>query len=595
MAIFELAALAPLGAQTFRTWGAGSNNPPTTNWTAGRNWSNNNAPTSAGEVALFNSTFGVAPIVSSSFNLGGMQFGSSLGQDFTIGTSGGTVTLAGFTGLGIDNESSHNVTINPSFTLGANQTWQDSVSGGSFTVTGALNLNGHALTLNTANANNSITLSGVISGTSTAGTLTAQGSGTVLLSGINSYTGATNITGGTVQVTNSNSLGAIPGGAVTISNGGTLDIGGGTANAINFGAKQFNISGAGVGGNGAIVNSSATNSQNNAFQNITLTGDATIGGTSRWDMRGGAPVLNLGTNTLTKTGSNQVSIVGGTISGDGNIVVNQGEFAIQTTSNATGAGTFTFNNGTTLGLWHNTGTVTTAMAFNGTNTVLNESGASVIGSNLTVNGTTNFNILNAGTTPSLTLNGQLAINGAANFNIAAGTSLTLAGPLAGSGTATMIGADATGILALGANQLFNGTLNLASGTLDLAGFNLTLNTLHITGNSTIDFGAGVASILNTTYFIIDPGVTLTIADWANTVDYFYAQNFSGAAYNIRGVSPQNQVSFTGFSANNTIWLSNDNQITPVPEPATYGALLTAVVLGIFLWHRRKMRPAPVMV
>ena len=79
-------------------------------------------------------------------------------------------------------------------------------------------------------------------------------------------------------------LGANPGGAVNISNGGSLDLSGiTTANSANtFGAKQFNIAGSGVGGTGEITNSGAL-AQQNALQNVALTADATIGGTGRWD------------------------------------------------------------------------------------------------------------------------------------------------------------------------------------------------------------------------------------------------------------------------------------------------------------------------
>ena len=90
-------------------------------------------------------------------------------------------------------------------------------------------------------------------------------------------------------------------------------------NTANYGAKQFNISGAGVGGNGAIVNSGSVQQQN-AFQNIVLTSDATIGGPNRWDIRGGTPILDLATHTLTKTNSNQISMVSPHVT-SGNIVI----------------------------------------------------------------------------------------------------------------------------------------------------------------------------------------------------------------------------------------------------------------------------------
>ncbi len=209
------------------------------------------------------------------------------------------------------------------------------------------------------------------------------------------------------------------------------------------------------------------------------------------------------------------------------------------------------------------------MVFNGNNTVFNESGASTIGSNMTINGSTNFNLANT-------------------------TSLTLNGSLGGTGTMTLNGTGSTGTLLLGANETFNGSLDLAGGILNLAGFNLTLDTLHITGNSTIDFsGSSILDITNS--FLIDPGVQLTINGWANAMNYFYATNDPGAA-------TLAQVTFSNFPSNPAKWLSyadgpdNNHQITPVPEPATYGAIFTAAALGLFFWQRRKINTArPVLI
>jgi spermidine/putrescine-binding protein len=85
--------------------------------------------------------------------------------------------------------------------------------------------------------------------------------------------------------------------------------------------------------------------------------------------------------------------------------------------------------------------------------------------------------------------------------------------------------------------------------------------------------------------------TLTITNWANGVDYFFATNWTGATANVRGAAPMNQVAFTGFSAASTAWQSYDQQITPVPEPSTYGALLIAFAGAVTLWRRARSRPA----
>jgi autotransporter-associated beta strand protein len=79
---------------------------------------------------------------------------------------------------------------------------------------GAGNVTLGTATLTTGNGNTSTTFSGAISGT---GGLTKSGSGTLLLTGISSYTGATTVNAGTLSVN-----GSIANSAVTVNAGGTI-------------------------------------------------------------------------------------------------------------------------------------------------------------------------------------------------------------------------------------------------------------------------------------------------------------------------------------------------------------------------------------
>src|SRR5207248_5789263 len=83
---------------------------------------------------------------------------------------------------------------------------------------------------------------------------------------------------------------------------------------LDFGTREFYVAGSGADGNGVIQNNpaTATIAQQNAFQRVHLTGDATFGGTARFDIRtgDGTGVLDLAGHTLTKVGNNQITLVG---------------------------------------------------------------------------------------------------------------------------------------------------------------------------------------------------------------------------------------------------------------------------------------------
>jgi autotransporter-associated beta strand protein len=147
-----------------------------------------------------------------------------------------------------------------------------------------------------------------------------------------------------------------------------------------------------------------------------------------------------------------------------------------------------------------------------------------------------------------------------------------------------------GILNFTQNLTFGGTVNLSGGTLRLSSTALTLNTLNITGNTTIDF-AGTASTLSLTNLAISSGVTLTITNWTNATDYFFTSNWTGAVVDLRGAAPMNQVTFNGFAASSSEWQGYDHQITPVPEPAAYGAGLLGLLLCVTTVRRWKRSPA----
>ncbi len=183
-------------------------------------------------------------------------------------------------------------------------------------------------------------------------------------------------------------------------------------------------------------------------------------------------------------------------------------------------------------------------------------------------GTINF----SGSTPDLVINSSRTLNWGSTGLTSDTDTLNISGG---------------GTLNFTADKTFAGTVNLGGGTLRLAAADLTFGTLNVTGNSIINF-AGTASSLNLTNLVIGAGVTLTIQGWQNAVDYLYTQNFSGATLDSRGTGSAGQVVFSGFSGSSTIWQSYDRQVTPVPEPAAYGAALLGALAAFFAWRRRRI-------
>jgi hypothetical protein len=136
-------------------------------------------------------------------------------------------------------------------------------------------------------------------------------------------------------------------------------------------------------------------------------------------------------------------------------------------------------------------------------------------------------------------------------------------------------------------NLSAGALVLNGGTLNLGGYNSTFGSLSVTADSVIDFGTGGASILDILNSVsVASGAILTIDNWTDTVDFFYSLYDPGVAIG--------QIVFSGYSPTATNWNSFDTEITPVPEPATYGAVLMLIGLSLGLvaaWRSRRSNPS----
>lgn len=213
------------------------------------------------------------------------------------------------------------------------------------------------LTFQVANgaAEPDLAVSGVIGSNSTQNVI-KEGAGTLLLNGVNTFQGDLVVNAGIVQAGSGFAFGAATSsgnGEVRVHAGGAADLNGRTS-LVN---KNWFIAGNGPSGAGAIFNNGADVGADSRVVNLTLTANASIGGSGNYHIGWNPSVLgsgsiNGGGNTLAKRGNgdvrvraastnitwlleegtltttvnnafggNEISIEGGTLRGVGNVAI----------------------------------------------------------------------------------------------------------------------------------------------------------------------------------------------------------------------------------------------------------------------------------
>jgi autotransporter-associated beta strand protein len=367
-------------------------------------------------------------------------------------------------------------------------------------------------TLTVGAANTSTTFTGVLINAGGALGLTKSGSGTLTLTGANSYTGGTTLTAGELSVGSDSNLGGATS-AVTF-NGGVLQVTGTALTNLNTHSVNWATF------NGGFDVASSAN---------TFTVSAALLGTGSF--------TKLGLGTLNLTAINSYS--GGTNIGKGLLTINS-DRAVGLGTVFFSGGALQFNNyasslaftnalllslgaaaGAASSLSGNItdGTNKTALAYIGPGTLalsgnnVYSAGTTLVGGELSIASPSNIgtnSITFSGGTLQITGNALSTltnVNGASfngGFDIAsAANTFTVNSALSGAGSLSKLGAGTlmlsglnsysggtdifAGTLQLGGGSALGGTaspLNLAAGTLDLHGFSPTVSSLS--GDGTID-------------------------------------------------------------------------------------------------------------
>ena len=451
------------------------------------------------------------------------------------------------------------------------------------------------------NRSDDLTLGALISGT---GGVQKLGADTLTLSAANTYGGTTTISSGTAKVTNATIAGAIIGsslgdtvtspGDVVIASGAAIDlVGNNTGNGLNFGQKNFKIAGTGIGNTGAITNSGTTGQQN-AFQKITLTANASIGGTGRFDIRDqtddnvNTAQLDLAGFTLTKEGTGQFTVVHTNVT-SGDIVVNGGLFSFEGSTSVPAAMkpdgvtpySITYNTGTTFQVFMQSAAdnfnLSRQVNINGEVTIRNNATLpATIASPINLNG--NITLTANAATSALTFTGDINQQGTGRMlTKQSANTVTLMGLGNYSGPTTI----SAGTLQLGADNRINDASNLvlAGGIFNAGGFNEKMNQLSVsTATSHIDLGTSFTNTLNFSPSgnVVWNGSALTIDDWISGQNHIFVGSVPySASSTTMGLSTSQlqRITFSGFSPGATL-IANGELV-----PQDIGGAITGLTKG----------------
>ena len=328
----------------------------------------------------------------------------------------------------------------------------------------------------TVDAGGTLTVSGIISGNG----LSKTGDGTAILSGANSYTGATTVSAGTLQVASESNLGAVPASFVD----GHLTLGAASTQGILKSAGTTSLS----------ANRGVTLAAGGGAFDVAASTTLTI-----------ASAVT-GTGALTKSGAGLLDIKMGTPQYGGTTTINGGTLRFTNVADLGAVSTMVFNinNGSTLEFQSSVGGSNRTVLNNKTFTFGASGGGTINfngGNNLMQNGVHDFVTTGGAKNTISQTNGGLINNqssGNTVFNVADGTDavdLELSAQWV-NGTLTKAG---LGVMAITGVHTGNFDLDIDAGVLEIGG-SASLNggtfTAAITNDGTFRYGSSAAQTMS---------------------------------------------------------------------------------------------------
>jgi autotransporter-associated beta strand protein len=474
------------------------------------------------------------------------QFTAAAGEvNLILGNTTLTWTGTGGTNWDVNTTSNWNDTTPAAskFFYGDAVVFDDSPSGTAQTVALTVAVQPASITFN--NTSDTYALTGTAGAIIGSTGITKNGTANVTLAGGTgqNYTGAIAVNTGSLTMGSATAFGQTSG--ITIASGATVNINDQTPGTVATGGYTYTIAGTGIASTGAINNTpvTATNIASNAgVKSLFLTADASIGGTSRFDIGfanvAGTGTINGGGYILTKVGVNLINARGPAT--NISYVVSEGTLGFETTAASSGANPITVN-----GL----GKVVVVGALTIPNNVTVAAGAT-IGSLNTANGNWSGS-LSLATGSIVDTPVDLFVSGTATNEL--GGSLTktgagqlvITGSLVGSGNTLNQNAGTVQIGNVGATGSFSGftTVNLGNGVL----FRNRLTTVNNSISSNFTFANASAEVRQHGALTTDT-LTLTGTVGTNTANGILRATFGKIVLGSGASSAVNMVAAQGAPA-----------------------------------------------
>jgi fibronectin-binding autotransporter adhesin len=460
---------------------------------------------------------------------------------------------------------------------------------------------------------------GLLSGTTVTTVVRKQGTGTWSLTGSNSYSGATQVQAGVLNIRSASALGNTTG-ATTVTAGAALQL----QNDITVTGEALTLNGSGVSSDGALRNVSGNN---------TYAGTITLGSDSRINSDSGLLTLNTGTITgsgfnllVGGAGNTTISSIVGTGAGGltkdgagtlalqaantyaGTASINGGTLALQHASALGGGGNATFGGGTLQYSASNTVDYSSKIVSSGSAIRIDTNGQNVIfasglaASNtggltksgdgtLTLTGSSSYAGATAVDGGRLLVNGQLG-NTAVTVNASGllGGSGTILGGVTVASSGTLSPGNSPGVLTVGSLSLSDGSHTL----MEITGTSASLYDQVVgVGSASLTYGGNLDLVMSGSYA---NGTTF------NLFSNFSTKTLDFAAVGLNATGEYHGLMFTGTAG---VWTSTwtDNHqrlvfstatgnLVVVPEPSTVAMALAGLACGGWrMMRRRRLRQA----